>query len=470
MNLILEELNIIFPTIFMLIFIYLLSSFFDVFLLLLLLGGPQLGILIAFFFEEALGLRSPKLILRAELLTIEIGSKLSSRIMFYLILLSFFIYPILMGTIYFSNQNVFYKNFIDSSDVTTLIIRLTLLIFIYLSFPWGIAFQIRQLLSENLDEKTRSFILIENLTGLISTAIYFALAYWAFSPNEKIRSGPFHEAFNNSSLLLTLILFIYFIFFIVIPYIIGSNRAKILRIYYLEKEKCWIRRILKQVDIPRHWIDKSNLRIINKNINHEINIMTQEYKIIDLSHNLEDKMKMVADSICMNIEASPKVEEEKDISFNKNKLNNLKNKMHELRMILESCPLIHISGRRSKVKFDPCQVRKEVPKHKDFYENYIYCLHLDPRIIYLNCLIDFSEQLDKIIDDLSQDKDKRNYSIDFWDNMYKEKLINLIANIDEEIRFKLPLGVSIAFVLTAIVSGIISELSKWVWQMVSGSI
>jgi len=156
-------------------FIYLLSGFWSLRLVLLFFIAAQLGALIGYVLNVALGAQSEKSGMRALWAGKEIDIKFPRLTMVGQILsgLIFLSYPVVAGVLYF--HHVW-----SSEALKILIVKYSLLLLILSGYPLFIAIMMSILASENLDEDTRQRFFINQLCGMIPTALFVALAIWAF--------------------------------------------------------------------------------------------------------------------------------------------------------------------------------------------------------------------------------------------------------------------------------------------------
>lgn len=149
-------------------------------------------------------------------------------------ILVFLVMPIMLGIVYFKNPTA-------SPHTSILIIRcLSLMQFGF--YPVILWFTMSLLASENLDDQSRVYLFIGGVAGLIPTSMFLALGLWAFDLGEagtsfNVNLGPIAPVVS-----LRIIIFIgtFFLLTTLIPYLIGTRRAKEWRLALLEKQKGYL--------------------------------------------------------------------------------------------------------------------------------------------------------------------------------------------------------------------------------------
>jgi hypothetical protein len=202
--------------------VYLLSGLWSLKLVLLLFITSQLGILAAWVLSLLLG--APYQI--AGIRTLWAGKEFDLKYPVGSPVLGLscgamsWIYPIVAGILFFHHPWA-------SSTLEILIVKCTLLL---LSLP-GYVLQVivigSVLASENLDDDTRQRIFISQSVGLIPAAIFVALAFWAFGLGGKpLDVGFLGVPAGTLSLQTLVLLLILFAATILIPFLVGTQRAR----------------------------------------------------------------------------------------------------------------------------------------------------------------------------------------------------------------------------------------------------
>ena len=160
------------------VFIYLLSGMWNLRLVILFVVAGQLSIIMALVLNSLLGSQGEKFTSRVFAGGGELGMRYPKFSMFALAVVSLMLvaYLIAAGIVHFRYPW-------DSPVLVSAAVKYTLLFFIG-SYPFLITEIIATVTSENLDEDTRQGIFISQMTGLIPTALFAALALWAFGVGE----------------------------------------------------------------------------------------------------------------------------------------------------------------------------------------------------------------------------------------------------------------------------------------------
>ncbi len=137
----------------------------------------------------------------------------------------------------------------ESPELVSASVKYTLLFFIG-SYPFLITEIIATVTSENLDEDTRQGIFIGQMTGLIPTALFAALALWAFGVGGADLPVSFGNLSHSFSLRVTLILVAYFGLLILLPYFIGTQRGKRKRLALLQQRQEHVRALADILETP----------------------------------------------------------------------------------------------------------------------------------------------------------------------------------------------------------------------------
>ncbi len=93
------------------------------------------------------------------------------------------------------------------------------------------------LASENLDENTRQQIFINQLAGMIPTALFVALALWAFGAGGAEVPATFATISKAFPIRVTLMMVGFFFLLFILPYFIGTQRASRKRTKLLERKR-----------------------------------------------------------------------------------------------------------------------------------------------------------------------------------------------------------------------------------------
>lgn len=240
-----SEVNIILRNLSIVLFIYLLSGYFSLGLTLLLLLVAQLGVLLAVVLLAFTGenlrlhtartlwggyemrLRNPKLVSWVENLT-------------GVVVLA---YPIAAGYVFFTQPY-------PSPQLTLLIFRVTLVGIVFAGMPFVLMVTMHSLLSSQLDEETRILNFADQMSALTMNLIYIGLAFWAFGAKAPSTQITVDEIAIPLTSQLFVVLIVFFLLLVMLPYLIGTQRAKKWRLHLNQKRTAWLDKLLDILDFP----------------------------------------------------------------------------------------------------------------------------------------------------------------------------------------------------------------------------
>jgi hypothetical protein len=226
-------------------FIYLLSGLWSLRLVAMFLIASQLGSLVSLMMSALLGAQAPKSAMRAMWLAVEFQLKqpFLFKAVTWLTGIVFWCYPIVAGIIYFR-----YPWF--SGVAKILIVKYSLLLLILGGYPLMLLVLIGLLVSENLDEETRQGIFINQLGGMIPTALFVALALWAFGGSKAALGFDVMGLSKSLSLRELLLLLLFFACVVLLPYLIGSQRSRRRRLGFLKEQNAYVVELVDVLESP----------------------------------------------------------------------------------------------------------------------------------------------------------------------------------------------------------------------------
>lgn len=225
-------------------FIYTLSRFFSLSLVLVMFAGSQIGIVVSAVAAGFLGLSVEASFHRSRWQGQEIGKKYPrfTTLANASAVVALTIYPVIAGFIYFRHP-------IPSLEQTLLVFKLTLIALICSSYPFPLSLMIGMLLSKQLDEKTRTLLLVNSLSQVVMFLLYLAVTLYAF----RVVPTGVHVALQGATVLLSpgllvalAVVFLLFLFF----YVAGFLRGKQWRLDLVQKKNRWHRKLLDVIDFP----------------------------------------------------------------------------------------------------------------------------------------------------------------------------------------------------------------------------
>jgi len=252
----LQEIMVLFPLGGLFLFVFILSGYFDNKVFFGLVIASHLGIIISAVLWKLFGSIDSQWITRGLWAGAEFGMKNPWAIIpgGIISLLIFILYPIIMLIVYITYP-------ILSPDSTIVIFRYTLL---SLFIPGWISLSttlIGVLSDKNLEENTRSRYLINQIGGLVPMALMLSLLFWTFKGTDQLSINILTP---NTSIVVIIIIF--FVCSILLPYVIGTLHAKKWHIHLLEREKEWIAKTVDVLDfpVPSNYVPK--LRVLCSDI------------------------------------------------------------------------------------------------------------------------------------------------------------------------------------------------------------
>ncbi len=214
------------------VLIYLISGFWNWRMLVLFLVASQLGILVAFLLNAILGTQSEQSYPRILAAGGEIGLTYP-KVTLSLIAVSTLVtlaYVVAGGIIHFRYPW-------NSPELHIAAVKYTLIFLIFGNYPAMMAQVAAMLASENLDENTRQQIFINQLAGMIPTALFVALALWAFGAGGAEVPATFATISKAFPIRVTLMMVGFFFLLFILPYFIGTQRASRKRTKLLERKR-----------------------------------------------------------------------------------------------------------------------------------------------------------------------------------------------------------------------------------------
>jgi hypothetical protein len=247
----------------LLVFVFLLSGYFSPLLLVALFGASQVGVVLAAILSGLIGSATLPWGARAQWAGGEYAFKHVPLTLGLtgLTLLSFVAYPVVAGISYFG---------LPADELPARIFQYTLCVLLLSGYPLQLFFLIATLVSENLDEETRARFLVTQLASLVPNALWVALIFWSFdvqSAGQKVTIGD--VSLTLSPLLIGVLIGL-FVLTVLIPYLIGAQRAKRWRTTLLENQQSWIEKSKDILEAPAGSLYLPKLDTLQKGIDQEI--------------------------------------------------------------------------------------------------------------------------------------------------------------------------------------------------------
>lgn len=243
--------------------VFVLSGYFNAGLLAAFWGASQIGVVLAAILGGLLGSATSKWGAHTQWAGGEYGVKhvpLTLGLM-VLNLLALIAYPVAAGISYFG---------LSVAELPIPIFQYTLCALFLGGYPLLLLFLIGALVSENLDEGTRARFLVNQLGALVPNALWVALVFWSFGiagTGQKLSIGGVSLALSP---LLIGVLIGFFVLTVLIPYLIGAQRAKQWRATLLESRQSWMAKLEDILEIPAGSLYLPKLSTLQGSLDQEI--------------------------------------------------------------------------------------------------------------------------------------------------------------------------------------------------------
>jgi len=274
------ELSVLLDIVALFSFVFLLSGYFDALLLLALLAATQLGILMSVILVPLIGSASFEIgTARGELAGVEFAIKHRAMMLGgqAAMALAFIAFPIAIGIAYFDAP---------AAELPIRVLQYTLCLRVAV-YPLIWSFLIGALASRNLDEDARRFFFVNQITGLLPLALYTALTFWSFGiagTGAELRVGGGTLAFSP---LLVAVLLAFFVLVVLLPYLVGGQRARRWRIALLERRGSWLQRIEDVLEKPAGPRYRQELGALQTDLDREITAFTGEDPLIGIGVEID---------------------------------------------------------------------------------------------------------------------------------------------------------------------------------------
>jgi len=263
-------------------FLYLLSGFWNLWLVLLFFATAQLGTLLAWLVDQFLGAQSEKSCMRSVWAgkEIEIKHPLMNTIATRLMGLVFLAFPVAAGVVHFQHAW-------SSEALKILIVKCSLLLLIFGGYPLTMIVTIMMLVSENLDEETRLRIFVNQLVGMIPTALIVAFAIWVFGIGGPGLALAFGGVSGTVSLRALLLVLLFFAFSVLIPYFLGTLQGKRRRLAVSREMRDYVDRLADILDSPTGPLYASKLTGLSKEAADERSRLIQGDALLTLAEQID---------------------------------------------------------------------------------------------------------------------------------------------------------------------------------------
>jgi len=290
-------------------FIYMLSGLWSLKLVLLILVASHMGGLVAWLLSAILGSMSEKTGMRAMWAgkEIDIRYPVPMLILGIMIGLLSFSYPVVAGILFFHHPW-------GSPVLQILMVKYTLLLQTLSGYVLLVIVNVLLLSSENLDDETRQRIFINQMIGLIPAAIYLALAFWAFGiGGGALDIGILGIPTGTISLQTLILLLILFAATVLIPFLVGTQRARIKSQRLLERFKNFVAELEGILEVPTGPLYIPKINQLRQNIagtqQQMVNgdaLLVYDAQLQQNPNQIPDSEKTIADAIQKTRDLDPR--------------------------------------------------------------------------------------------------------------------------------------------------------------------
>ncbi|TVR52012.1 MAG: hypothetical protein EA425_05785 [Puniceicoccaceae bacterium] len=224
-------------------FIYLLTGYYNLTLVLAFFAASLAGILLAALLRGLLGSITTQWGPRVFWAGGEIGMKHSGIMIATVAVAALvtFAYPVLAGVAFFT---------LPPDELTSRIFQYTLLLVFLSGYPMVIFILVQLQVSENVDHGTRTHFLVSQVGSLVNVALFLSLLFWSLDIGGEVgrwEVGGITLAFSPLLLGLVAGMFLLTSF---IPYLIGTRRAKQWRLHLLKTRLGWLDQTIRLLEAP----------------------------------------------------------------------------------------------------------------------------------------------------------------------------------------------------------------------------
>ncbi len=142
--------------------------------------------------------------------------------------------------------------------------------------------------SEAVDDGTRAALFADYTSFLIVNLLFVSLAFWAFgiaTAGSKFDVGGISLSFSIQ-LLVSLIAFFFLV--ILLPFFVGTQRARALRTRLIEERMEWLDRLLDILEFPVSARDPGNFLGLAEEINQAATELSEEAVLVQLDKQIRE--------------------------------------------------------------------------------------------------------------------------------------------------------------------------------------
>jgi hypothetical protein len=157
-------------------------------------------------------------------------------------------YLIAAGFVYFGHM--LFPHALPSHLATRGIFSLTFLWSLLVALNLALPYYVSVPLSRNVQERTRTILLIERVGGLLPNALVLSVLLWSFGATVDGRTARFGVVSIALSLVVFAVLLLIFVLAFLLPYLVGFRRAADWRQELLDKQTGLVRDVAEAFEFP----------------------------------------------------------------------------------------------------------------------------------------------------------------------------------------------------------------------------
>ena len=289
-------------------------------------------------------------------------------------------------------------------------LQLTLLFLVFGSMPFITYSMMRTMSSPQLDEDTRMWQFIRQLSSSIPIGFLLAVLMSTYDLDWTGFNVPIQETNITLSLPIFATIFIYLVITIVLPYIVGIRSGRRMRIDLLKRERDWTSDAIDIFSTPTGPLYISKIEELSSAIQEQLELYISSQPLMDVGLRYEDGADL--DTIAEEVDLKP----------------------HQIAF------------------FSPT-----------FYQ---LSRDMDPRFEFYDYAVRFLARLQDIAGDMAQRRSRvsKERAGEVLAKVYQNERAELDTMIDKSMTTK-PLLIAGLGILTPIVSALMGEVAKGVWEM-----
>lgn len=260
------------------IYLYVLSGYFSISLLLVLLTGSEVAAIIGAGLRGLSGTSdaAPKSSLATATLDFDVRYPTVAKTLNLLPALVLGVYPAMCGVLFF---------WLPRSTLPTRILQVTMLYYLALSGMNAIRTSIT-VSSENLDEPTRQTALLNGAAELVPVMLFLSTTFWAFG----VGTEGHQVLIGDTSLVVTPLVIgaiaAYFLIFALLPYIAGTQRGKRKVRLFLDERNSWYDRLHDALIMPTPQLHERKLEGFEAEVRNDRDAFVNENPVLMLDARL----------------------------------------------------------------------------------------------------------------------------------------------------------------------------------------